>query len=430
TPPPTFGPGSTPPPGRGSGAAPAMPSRPVSAGPSPVEADTGSFGSRNTAARRGKQGEQGSAGPTGGRPRSEPSALPPRTTTGWGAGTSGSAVVPPVVPGHAGARSPALPGRAGAMAGAAPGVVRRPEPTATGRVGVTGSSGAVATGRVKVSAAVAPPVSARGVPAELPVPAPGTSAAPAGPPEPEPRHVPNIRPATGSGGKTPDGVAGGLRGARSELRRHLREQRRLRMITLTALPLVVLLALPGFFGIRSASRDPVFTSLDALVVPAAVARQVEDHTTGSRWCFLDCRFRERTAQSQLSPAETEQAYQSALRNADWKRWTVAQCPEQPVEGYTCWRRDEFTLDLWVRRPACAADAIALRESGVAPPDGVIPDPQDPKSCPGATVSIKVRNAITDERGRGDPRLDPSRVGVTPEAVLPDNPLVETTPSPS
>jgi hypothetical protein len=404
---------------------------------------------------------------TGARPGPEPTAY-------------GAAVVPPVVPGHQGARPPALPGRAGALAaGSTSGVIPRPGEVTTGRAGVAtppgrvsgavkaaGSAGVVSAGQVpgalgagRATGAVAPGRVSGAMPAAARVAAPNRSAppdtSPGGLPEPGlPRAVPDLRPASGAGAGAggpgrpghddgsfdaePDGDGtgpGGIRGARSELRRRLRERRRLRMITLTVLTLVVLLALPAFFGIRSASRDPVFTSLDALGVPASVATQVKDFSSGSRWCFLDCRFRERTAQSGASPEETAKVYQAALTTAGWQRWKVAQCPERqqptPADGsYTCWKRDEFTLDLWVRQPSCAVDAVAQQAPGVAPTEGVAPAPPDPALCKGATVSIKVRNAITDERGRSAPAVDPSLLGETPDAVLTDDPLLEATPTPS
>ncbi|MBD0324728.1 MAG: hypothetical protein ICV72_15290, partial [Aldersonia sp.] len=186
----------------------------------------------------------------------------------------------------------------------------------------------------------------------------------------------------------------------------------------------------AYFGIRTASRDPVFTSLDALSVPTWAAAGVDDRSSGSRWCIKDCRFRERTAQSSRSPGETAKAYQAALTTAGWQRWKVGGCPEQPLaagESYTCWRRDEFTLDLWVRKPSCAADAIAAQDPDVAPSAGVA---ADPKTCTGASVTIKVQNAVTDERGRTEPAPDPSLIGETPDPVLTDDPLREATPSPS
>jgi integrin beta 3 len=356
----------------------------------------------------------------------------------------GTAVVPPVVPGHAGARPPALPGRAGAMAGSTSGVIPRPGESTTGRAGVAGGpgrgtgaitggggTGAIGVGRATGAAGVGAVSGAVGTPGRVSgavsVPAVTAPAADAPQDDATPGE-PVLRAAPGSG----PGASGpgGIRGARSELRRQLREQRRLRMITLTVLTLVVLLALPAFFGIRAASRDPVFNSLDALAVPDWAASKVEDRSSGSRWCFLDCRFRERIAQSARPPAETADTYQKALTAAGWQRWQVPQCPEQPVEGYTCWKRDEFTLDLWVRQPACAADAVAAQAPGVVPTEGVVPTPPDPKVCTGSTVSIKVRNAITDQRGRPAQPLDPSHLGETPDVILTEAPSPGATPSPS
>jgi hypothetical protein len=237
-----------------------------------------------------------------------------------------------------------------------------------------------------------------------------------------PRGVPHIdvestRPPAADG-------AGGLLGARSELRQRMRERRRLRMMTLLVTTLILLGALPLYFGVRSATRDPVFNSLDALGVPGWAATGVEDRSSGSRWCFINCRFRERLARSSEPPQETTQAYVRALTGAGWRRWRVEQCPDQPVDGsYTCWRRDEFTLDLWVRAPACAGE----RAAGEVPAD-VEAAPAEP--CTGSTITIKVRNAITDQRGRPEPNPNPSLVGETPDPVLTSDPLQGATPTPS
>ena len=219
-------------------------------------------------------------------------------------------------------------------------------------------------------------------------------------------------------------------GLRSELRRQMRAKRRLRVITLVSLSVLVLGLLPLFFGIRAASRDPVFTSLDALQVPGWAAAQVEDQDSGSRWCFLDCRFRERTAQSSKPYAETAKVYSGALQTAGWQRWQVGQCPEQPVTdgSYTCWRRDEFTLDLWVGPPECAVDQVAAQDPDVLPSAGVPSAPAG--KCEGSTVSIKVQNAITDQRGKTEPQPDPSLLGETPEPTLAPDPLLTPTPAQS
>jgi hypothetical protein len=268
---------------------------------------------------------------------------------------------------------------------------------------------------------------------------------------PEPRSAPDDGPGsrvrTGASAGTVSGAirpavedededesAGGLRGARSELRKQLRAKRRLRVITLVSLSVVVLGLLPLLFGIRASTRDPVFTSIDALDLPAWAATGVQDQSSGSRWCFLECRFRERTAQSQRSFAETGKVYSAALTEAGWQRWKVNGCPDQPIRPqdgtYTCWRRDEFTLDLWVRLPECAVDAIAQQDPAALPTpgaDGIVPT-ADPKKCVGSTVSLKVQNAITDTRGKADDEK-PGLTGETPDPVLSNDPL-SPTPLPS
>jgi hypothetical protein len=227
-------------------------------------------------------------------------------------------------------------------------------------------------------------------------------------------------------------AVGGFRGARSELRRQMRAKRRLRVLALVSLSVLLLGLLPLIFGIRSAMRDPVFRSLDALEVPGWAATHVQDQSSGSRWCFIDCRFRERTAQSQQPFAPTTKAYSQALTVAGWQRWKVSGCPDQPIRPqdgtYTCWRRDEFTLDLWVRLPECAVDALAAQDPAVVPPSGIVPT-TPAKTCVGSTISIKVQNAITDTRGKPVDEK-PGLTGETPLPVLSNDPLLQPTPLPS
>ncbi|HET6532728.1 MAG TPA: hypothetical protein VFH03_19240 [Actinoplanes sp.] len=218
-------------------------------------------------------------------------------------------------------------------------------------------------------------------------------------------------------------------------RAQLRARRRLRLVALVSLTLVVLVLLPLFVGLRAASRDPVLRSLDALDVPAWASTQVDDKSSGSQWCFLDCRFRERTAQSERAFDETNTEYVRALTAAGWQPWRVAACPEQPISDgqYSCWRRDELTLDLWVRLPQCAADAVAAQDPATLPsagPDGAVAPAPDPAKCVGSTVSIKVQSAATDQRGQPQRAPDPSQVGETPDPVLSNDPLLDPTPTPS
>lgn len=222
-----------------------------------------------------------------------------------------------------------------------------------------------------------------------------------------------------------------LRQAGSDLRRQLGEQRRLRIAALGIVVLTLLGAVPLFLAVRSATSDPVFRSLDSLAVPSWAAVETTDGVSGSRWCFIECRFRERITRSERSPEETAQAYEQALTEDGWRPWQVAYCPEQPVEGrYTCWRRDELTLDLWVREPACATDP--LRDRPTVAPSGAegATTPETEEECSGSVVSVKVRNAIDDERTRPQPSTDPSLTGEDPDPLLTDDPLGELTPSPS
>jgi hypothetical protein len=224
--------------------------------------------------------------------------------------------------------------------------------------------------------------------------------------------------------------SGGLRGAGEELRTKMRTQRRLRVVTLLSLAVVVLVVLPAFFGLRSATSDPMFGSLDSLSVPAWAAKQVQDNGSGSRWCFMDCRFREREAQSDKPFKETTAAYTAALTSAGWHSWKVSECPETEIPAdqgtYSCWKRDEFTLDLWVRLPECAVDQVAAQDPAALP--STAPTPST-KKCVGSTVSIKVQNAISDTRGKPE-RQEKPKLGETPDAVISDDPLLEPTPAAS
>jgi hypothetical protein len=198
-----------------------------------------------------------------------------------------------------------------------------------------------------------------------------------------------------------------------------------------SLAVVVLVVLPAIFGLRSAAKDPVFSSLDALEVPSWAATKVDDRDSGSRWCFLDCRFREREAQSDKSFPETTAAYTSALKTAGWTLWNVSECPETKVAAdqgtYSCWKRDEFTLDLWVRLSDCAIDKIAAEDpaSIQSAPATTAPAPK----CVGSTVSIKVKNAIIDTRGEPKNEEKPL-VGETPDPVVTEDPLLQPTPAAS
>ena len=223
---------------------------------------------------------------------------------------------------------------------------------------------------------------------------------------------------------------GGLRGAGAELRRKLRTERRLRLVTLVSLAALVLLVLPAFFGVRAMASDPVFASLDELKVDSQFAQAPKDQESGSTLCFLKCSFREREADSAQPFKETTAAYTTALTEAGWTQWTNAACeaPDEPdVSTHTCWRQDELTLDLYVGQPKCAVDEFAAGLNPTAGADAA--PPADPGTCTGSSVRIKVQNTLMDHRGETDPA--PGPVGQTPDAPLrTDDPLLGSTPKTS
>jgi hypothetical protein len=235
--------------------------------------------------------------------------------------------------------------------------------------------------------------------------------------------APPAGPSTSPAGRGGTGTAGTARfhGARAQLRQQLREQKRIRAMALAVVIVVVLGAPMLYFGILFATRDPVLTSLDRLEVPSWAAQSPEDRIiSGSRWCLIDCRFRERVLISQRGPDETTQVYQAALLDAGWTRWEVEGCPQVEVDGdYSCWTRDEYTLDLWVHPPECAYDPlnqrpeVAVEEPGPsADPAATAPPAED---CTGSIVEIKMQNRVADERGRSGPGGEqPGPPGGTPE----------------
>lgn len=194
-------------------------------------------------------------------------------------------------------------------------------------------------------------------------------------------------------------------GARADMRRELRTVQRTRALTLGVVVLALLAAVPLFFAIRAAARDPVFADLDALQVPSWAERAHQDEASGSRWCIRQCRFRERTWESTRGPEETAAAYERALRSAGWRKWTAPGCPAVGIDGIdSCWQRDEYVLDLWTRQPQCASRPVrpTVGPTGTSPSEpaasgapAVPPGPApDAGNCPAAVVTAKVFNLIS------------------------------------
>jgi len=182
-------------------------------------------------------------------------------------------------------------------------------------------------------------------------------------------------------------------GKRVALRRQARAAQQLKMLTLALVALVVLGAIPLYLGVRAATQDPVFEGLNALNLPDWADGEHTDASDGSRWCVKRCRFRERTWQSARAPDETQVAYDRALREAGWRPRTT-DCPTATEGAMTCWHRDEYLLDMWVRAPIC--ETPPPRPTASATP-GANPPSQAP-ACPGALVTVKVQNSSDYQRG--------------------------------
>ncbi|GLL02480.1 hypothetical protein [Dactylosporangium matsuzakiense] len=209
-------------------------------------------------------------------------------------------------------------------------------------------------------------------------------------------------------------------------RAQVKRVRQLRYATIIFLVLAVIGAPVAFFVIRELSRDPVFAELDELNLPEWAARNPTDGAVGSRWCINECRSRQRTWESARGPDETNRAFVGKLRDAGWVEWDIPDCQAEGVDGIeTCWQRDEYVLDLWVRAAVCdvkgarptispappAATGGARTPTGKAsakapsaavsqPPAGGDGNGAPTTICPLAVTTIKVFNRISYDPGGG------------------------------
>ncbi|UWP80714.1 hypothetical protein Dfulv_37030 [Dactylosporangium fulvum] len=197
--------------------------------------------------------------------------------------------------------------------------------------------------------------------------------------------------------------------------------RQLRMATIIFMVLAVVSAPAAFFIIREFTRDPVFVELDNLKLPEWAARNPTDGAIGSRWCINECRSRQRTWESARGPEETNRAFVGKLRDAGWVEWDIPDCQAEGVDGIqTCWQRDEYVLDLWVRAAVCdvkarptvspppapsgkptakaPASQPASQSAEPQPSEIESPAPGPTAICPLAVTTIKVFNRISYDPG--------------------------------
>jgi integrin beta 3 len=182
---------------------------------------------------------------------------------------------------------------------------------------------------------------------------------------------------------------------RAEIRKHLRIAQQLKVGTLALVAVLMLAAYPVYLFTREVAQDPVIGEFDSLNLPGWANLEHSDSASGSRWCISKCRFRQRTWASERAPDETQNQYETSLRNAGWRPRTEGTCA--PIEDgqVTCWKRDEYVMDMWVRAPICdlppprpvASDSPAASKSPAPPTQPATP------ACPGALVTMRVWNAI-------------------------------------
>lgn len=189
---------------------------------------------------------------------------------------------------------------------------------------------------------------------------------------------------------------------RAEMRRHLKVAQQLKVGTLVVVVALLLAAYPMYLFTRSVAQDPVFKDLDRLDLPGWATVQHSDAAAGSRWCIGDCRRHTRTWASERTPEETGPAYETALFEAGWRPWIDGLCPAVEDGQATCWVRDEYVLQMWVRAPVCppTRPTISPQPAGEA---GDAAESADPPAsapavatCPATLVTVKVFNAIDYE----------------------------------
>jgi hypothetical protein len=185
---------------------------------------------------------------------------------------------------------------------------------------------------------------------------------------------------------------------RAEMRRQLRIAQQLKVGTLILVAVLLLAAYPIYLFTRAVAEDPILNELDGLDLPGWAAVQHDDSFSGSRWCIEQCRYRERTWVSQHAPEETNAAYVTALNSAGWRVRASGVCPTVKQGLASCWQRDEYVMDMWVRAPVCTLPPPRPSTTPSARPNAPPPGqptalPSPAPTCAAALVTVKVFNAI-------------------------------------
>jgi integrin beta 3 len=207
-----------------------------------------------------------------------------------------------------------------------------------------------------------------------------------------------------------DGAAGGRGGAGSDrVKRRppsAAEQRRA-VWALAVAVAVLLFVLPVTLLVRASLSNPLADQLDELALPAAVDLHHSDAGGQSRYCVDDCAWLKRTYQSGQPVQQTDAAFRAALTEQGW-RLAGGTCPKPTTGSYSCWSRDQYALDLYVRPGSCAGSGYQPlpQPSESRPPaqddipPSAEPTPSGPVTaqCPASVASAQVNN-VADPQWR-------------------------------
>jgi hypothetical protein len=204
---------------------------------------------------------------------------------------------------------------------------------------------------------------------------------------------------------------------RAEMRRQLKVAQQLKVATMTLVAVLLIAAYPVYILVRSQTQDPVFGDLDSLNLPSWADTMHTEAAAGSRWCIKECRVHSRTYTSDRGPDETNAAYVAALTDAGWRIRTTPACPTTAEGVGSCWERDEYVMDMWVRAPICEIPPPRATGGPSASPSPVPDSTAETTTpgCPGALVTMKVYNAISYYPHDLDPEQPPTG---TPGATTP------------
>jgi hypothetical protein len=144
-------------------------------------------------------------------------------------------------------------------------------------------------------------------------------------------------------------------------------------------------------------------------VPAAVDLHHADEGAASSYCVHQCAWLKRTYQSGQPVEQTVTAFRTALTAHGWHP-AGGSCPKPADGSYSCWQRDQYVLDLWVRPGTCENSGYqpmpVPSESKPPVEDDIVPSaapaPSQPVStqCPAAVASVQLTNsADPDWRAR-------------------------------